>query len=180
MGGPKREGTFMDFLQKNARSIVIALLVLGAVVLVTNNNEDTTDNDNTPETTQADITNSSETENQDSSDGTDSTMQDNSESSQQSAEVQVTDEDYSVSAVSGDNQTKLVRRIIDLHVEESDIEISAEQRLYVETNLVNNLPKNDLIYVGDTVKVTNDEMEKLVSEAKALTPAQISAWNAYL
>ncbi len=159
----------MDFIKNNARTIVIALLVIGAVSALGNKKEETTSTDQGQQvTTTNDTAVTKEAEASPSSPAKDTQV------------IAKVDNEYSVTALKGDNQTKLVRRVIAEYLDSVNEKISGEQRLFVETNLVDALPRNDLIFVGDTVKVQETELSRLVAESKNLTANQISAWSRYL
>lgn len=176
----------MEFLQKNARAIgiaLIALLIVLAISFAGSNNDSETENGasndaQTSETTQE--------ENENGEDGTkaedEQTAQpeNDEEATPVRESVQTQDDNYTISAVAGDNQTVLVRDIIAQYETDNDVELSAEQRLFTETNLVNALPRSDVILVGDTVRLSKEDVASVFEEAQNLNEAQLAAWAAYL
>lgn len=167
----------MEFLQKNARAIIIALLIVGVVVAISTSGSDEPE---TKDDAQTSETASTEQTTEDSPESEPESEPESADTTEVVEEVQKNENVYSVSAVAGDNQTKLVRRVIEQYVDEADVELSAEQRLFVETNLVNTLPRNDLIFVGDTIKVDEAGLKSFVDASKNLTQAEIAIWATYL
>lgn len=175
----------MDFLKNNARGIVIALLAVGVITAVSasgSNDDDQTDNQ--PEVSQTDTANeptgplAPETDEESSSAEEPSAF--NEDGERESAAIETNEGTFSTAARSGDNQTVLVRDIVSQYVEGSDTSLSAEQLLYVETNLVQNLPANDLIFVGDELSVTESDLDAVVAAAGDLTEAELAMWATYL
>ena len=94
--------------------------------------------------------------------------------------VELTADEYTITAESGDNQTVLVREIVGTYMSERDDSLNPEQALYVETNLVNTLPRDDLIFVGDTIRLSDESLKTVVDQAFQLTEQQQAAWSVYL
>lgn len=94
--------------------------------------------------------------------------------------VELTGDEYTITAQSGDNQTVLVREIVASYMSLRDDSLNPQQALYVETHLVDTLPRNDLIFVGDTIRLSDDSIETVVAQALTLTDQQQAAWSAYL
>ncbi len=181
----------MEFLKNNARGIVIALLAVGIITAVSASGND----DDTPETTQEDIVSQTEnlvqTQEQDDeaaaesseeaeTEAEEATPATNSDGERESAEVAVADGQLSATARGGDNQTTLIRDIIDQYKDGADTELSAEQMLFVETQLVNALPKSDLIFVGDVVAVSEEQVKSSIDAAGDLSEAGLALWARYL
>jgi hypothetical protein len=167
----------MEFLQKNARAIILALLIIGVVSAVSNSGTDEDTDAVTEATTSSEVV-AETTPDEDVTGAVEGEAGDDDAATP--AMIEKTDSEYTVSAVSGDNQTKLVRRVIAQYVDEADVEISGEQRVYMETHLVNSLPRNDMIFVGDTIRVNSDEMMALVDSSQNLSDADLALWAAYL
>ena len=178
----------MEFLKNNARGIVIALLAVGVITAVSANSSEDDQTDTQPVVSQTDST-------EDQSEGplapeTDEDTDEeaveeeatafNEDGERENAPVEATDGTFSTTARSGDNQTTLMRDIISQYMDGKEIVLSAEQMLYVETNLVNNLPKDDLIFVGDSLSVAEADIEARVTSAGELTPEQLALWAQYL
>lgn len=157
---------YMEFIKKNARAIVIAVLVVGvaglAIVSQSNDNADQKTENQATEQPSAEQENKSE------------------EKPAESGGVTKEESTYSTTVNSGDNQTVLVRKIIDRYLGDGSKTLRPEQKLYVETNLVNTLPRNDLIYAGQTIALTEESVKQFVDSSGQLTEAQLSRWARYL
>lgn len=164
----------MEFLQKNARTVIIGLLVAGVVAGVSLRGSS---NDEAPKETT-----SSETANQEEQQGPIAPESNESapEQKTESTVERVDDNTSTVTAVKGDNQTTMVRKVVQQFVDGSEEKLSAEQLLFAETSLVDMLPRNDLIFVGDTVRLTDEQVSSVAEKAKNLTDSQIAAWAKYL
>lgn len=92
------------------------------------------------------------------------------------------DEDNKLSATlrSGDSQTVVVRQMVNEYLSDNDESLSAEQRLYIETNVVDTLSRNDLVFIGDTISVDAAVITEYVNSSADLTESQIKAWGRYL
>lgn len=221
----------MEFLQKNARAIIIALLAAGVVVAISasgdNNNEETANQESsevasndantdgplapdaneeaTPVESEESAEESSaedeneeatpvpddETTNDENDDATNDesatgSEDDNDETADTATSEQVSgdvvrDEDnYSVSASFGDNQTILMRKLIAQYESENDVELTAPQRLYAETNLVNDLGRANFIPVGTTIALSGADIKERVEEARILDEPTLALWEQYL
>ncbi len=58
--------------------------------------------------------------------------------------------------------------------------LSAEQRLYIETNVVNKLPRNDKVFENDTIEVPSSVIGEVTAASEQLTDAQKALWAQYL
>ena len=169
----------MDIVKRNARLIVIILLAIGVIAVMSSNssNDDVSLVDGTEETAGEVTGEESATEN----DSPEVGSSDNEEVPQTEVErLQKTETGFILTARSGDNQTSLVRRAIDNHIQTSGVELSAEQKLYVETHVVNSISRNDRIIVGEKFEVSDEKIKSTVDASKNLTEAQIAAWAEYL
>lgn len=174
----------MDFLKENARVIVITLIVAIAIiglVSLTSDGEDTESNNQ--ETTSSERESreneNSEEDNSENSESEQSSETDENETEEQPT-VNRTEESIDSTTVSGDNQTVVVRRLVDNYLNNSETELSAEQMLYVETNLVNDIGRSDYVAVGESITLNNETIEQRVQEATELSDAAIERWSAYL
>jgi hypothetical protein len=176
MGGPKREGTFMEFLKNNLRAVVIAILAVGVVIAVSTNSDSSTEDNNKDQTSEV-----ADNQSQDSSE-TASDSEGGTDTERKTVQtVEKTDGDYSISANLGDSQTTLVRKVIAQYSDEQDQTLSAEQKLYVETNIVrNDLETTDFINEDDVVKVSEETMKTRFEEAKNLSESKLARWAVYL
>ncbi len=161
----------MEYIQKNARTIILFVIVIGLITAISFNGSDNSST-TTEETKVADTQ-------QTDQDNTGSDEQKDNTNTDTKAVVKIDDE-FTTSAVSGDNQTVMIRRVVTNYLLESNDEISPEQSLFIETKLVDTLPRNDLIFVGDTVKVSGSQLKSTVEASQKLTPAQTALWAQYL
>jgi flagellum-specific peptidoglycan hydrolase FlgJ len=172
----------MEFIQKNARAIIIALLVAGVVVLISlssSNGDDTQNEETSSETAESETTDSESTE-QEATESEESSDNSENETESESQPARNDDNSYEITAVRGDNQTTLVRKIVSDYADANDIELSAEQALFAETTLVQGLPKSDLIFVGETIRLSDEQLKLTFDQAAELTESQIAAWGQYL
>lgn len=162
----------MDYIKNNLRVIIIGLLAVGIVVAIASSG-DSKPKEATKETATAqDETDTEETEVE--------TEVAPDEPVAASDGVQKSEEGFSVTAASGDSQTKMVRKVIAAYLADANATLSPEQTLFAETNLVNSLKKSDLIYAGTTIQLTNKVVEELVTAAGNLSERQLQAWAKYL
>lgn len=182
----KRGSSIMEFLKNNVRGIIIALLAVGVITAVSvSNSNDDDQTENQPEVSQADTSQDQNTgpvapETEEESETSEESSAFNESGERESATVEAAEGTFTTIARDGDNQTTLVRDIIAQYMDNQDTELSAEQMLYVETNLVKDLPKSDLIFVGDEVTVSEADLEATVTAANELTEAQLALWAQYL
>ena len=148
----------MEFLKNNTRGIIIALLAVGVITAVSassSNEDDQTDNQ--PEVSQTDTATdpigplAPETDADVESETAEEPSAFNDEGERETAPVEANEGTFTTTARSGDNQTTLMRDIVGQYMDDKDTSLSAEQMLYVETNLVQGLPANDVIFVGEEV-----------------------------
>lgn len=170
----------MEFLQKNARAIVIALLAVGVITVVSLNGSENGDDSSDVAVTAPAEGDSSTDESAGGESGDQTEDEVAVEGTRPGRDVSESDGSYSVTAEAGDNQTVLIRDVIAQYSDAQSVELSAEQRLFVETNLVADLPKSDLIFVGDVIKVEATQLQEVFSQAQELSESQIAAWAAYL
>lgn len=83
---------------------------------------------------------------------------------------------YAYTIKYGDSQTLAVRTILNRY----NIILDAVQQLYVETNLVGDLGRNDYVAVGEVVRLKAERVEKFVAISKTLSQTERSAWAQYL
>jgi len=181
----------MDFLKKNARSIVVALLAAGVIIAVsttannsndeTGNNTDTTQNAPEGDTTKEESTTPTETVETTQTPAPETPQAStNDEGDRVTANVQNADDVYSATARSGDNQTLLIRDVMSNYTGANKTELSPEQKLYLETALVDSLPRNDVINPGEVIKISKSVLEAKITEAKQLDQITLNRWSKYL
>jgi len=87
---------------------------------------------------------------------------------------------YTAVVRKGDNQTVIARQMLNEFLSDKSSSLTAEQRLYVETVIVDSLPRNDVIYVGTSISVASSVISSAVEASSKLTEAQLARWSAYL
>lgn len=174
----------LEKLRDNPRVVVAALVAAGvlAVAIGAGGNNKTDETSQQQETTSSDTAQNETPENQTETSPQSPTPAPIDTKPPVAGPVQVTSQEGQLKATvrKGDNQTVIVRQIIADHLRAKNENISAEQRLYAETNIVNQLPRNDLIYAGQELSVSEETVAKIVSGSKQLTPEAIKRWSQYL
>ncbi len=174
----------MEFLKNNLRGIVISLLVAGAIIGIASiSSDDTSDNSNETESSQTEQTQDEAQKEEsavDSEGQADENDEEGSSDETTAPTVESNDDGFESQTVEGDNQTVVVRRMVESYLREADTELSAEQKLYVETNLVNDLGRTDFVAVGQNIALAESKVAERVEEAKNLSEAAIARWSAYL
>ncbi len=87
---------------------------------------------------------------------------------------------YKSTVKTGNNQTIIVRKMVSEYLASKSETLSDEQKLYVETNIVSQLPRNDKIFPGQEVNVSESVLTQTIEASKQLTQEQIKRWSAYL
>jgi hypothetical protein len=174
----------VDYIKKNARLITAGLLAVGVIVLAANNGNDNS-NQNGGDQPQEQASTQTEDAKSESADAMEKKTDDAQQaigSEPAAGTVMVKNEDnvYSSEVRMGDNQTVIVRQMVDDHLRVADKKLSAEQRLYMETVLVNGLPRNNVVQPGDQIKVERAALEKVALEAEALDSSALARWSRYL
>ncbi len=173
-------------LNQYGRPLAVALVVIVAIVgisLASNDESGDSDNNNQQQTvensdqTQSDSTDSNEPEGEASED---ENVEIGTEPEAGPVEVESTDNTYKAAARAGDNQTVIARQIVADFLSDEDKSLNAAQRLYAETNLVNELGRNDLISVGYVAELSKDQVSEVVSAAEQLSESQQDLWSNYL
>lgn len=172
----------MEFLKNNARGIIISLLVAGAIIGIASlSNDDTATNDEAETSqTEGNTENTQEGNTEESNESMEKEESEGESSGEAQPQVNSSEEEYDSTTITGDNQTVVVRRIVEDYLKGAETELSAEQKLYVETNLVNDLGRNDFVAVGQSISLSKADVEKRVEEAKQLSEAKIALWSQYL
>ncbi len=169
-----------EFLEINGRVIVVVVLVLlgiFAISAATSNDDNAEENQTSEEVPGIPLSDSN-------TDRTPATPADGVEigSKPQAGPVVIekTEKTYTADARQGDNQTVIVRQIVNEYLADTDQSLNAAQRLFMETNLVNLLPRDDVIAVGEEISLTEDDIAPIAEEASSLTEAAQNRWSAYL
>mgnify|MGYP000026455901 CR=1 FL=1 len=95
-------------------------------------------------------------------------------------DVQKTEETYSATVRIGDNQTLIARQMVEEYLNSNDQDLSVEKKLYIETNLVDSLPRSDIVHIGDVISLNESIIEQYVASSADLTDAQLQQWAACL
>ena len=172
----------MEFLKNNARGIVVSLLVAGAIIGIASLSNDSTDTVTTNEAAQSEeAEQNDDTVNGQANENDESADQEKQEAEAESQPtVDISDNGFVSTAVQGDNQTVVVRRIVDTYLSNNETQLSEEQKLYVETNLVNDIGRSNFIVVAEKISLSKETVSQRVEEAKNLSEAAIARWSAYL
>lgn len=110
-----------------------------------------------------------------------------SQAAAQTAEVTPNDqaekivEEFDVyTAVQGDNVTELVRRsIIEFDQTNDEIELTAAQVVFAETNIVQEMMCGDVLHVGQEVSVSKSKIENYSNKSLDLATTEIANWDLY-
>ena len=95
------------------------------------------------------------------------------------AETETVNQDtYSYTASQGDNLTYVVRDSIQQYVKANDKNINAAQRLYTETNVVNDMGAYWLD-VDQNVQVSKAKVQEYVNNSESLDADTQKAWQVY-
>lgn len=173
----------LDKLRENPRVVVATLISAGVLALAVGNNGTNNDSENTDvteETTTSETIDKTEdsTATAESQENTDQVI--GSEPVSGPVEVKKEDTKYSSTVRSGDNQTVVARQMTNDYLGDNSQSLSAEQRLYVESVIVDSLPRNDVIHVGDVIDVEESVIANAVAASGELTELQIATWSTYL
>jgi hypothetical protein len=89
-------------------------------------------------------------------------------------------EEYSFEVASGDNQTLLVRRSIQLYdMADGSVELSEAQTIYIETNVVLDMGARDLIYPQQILEVMSQLIASYADSSQTLGASALAAWQVY-
>lgn len=175
---------FLEKLRENPRIIVVTLIAAGVLALALGNGGDSNNETGTDQTQQE--TTSQSTDATDEGDNAEEVAGDTEEATVGSepdagpVEVQKEETTYKSTVRKGDNQTVIVRQMINNYLSDQSQSLSAEQRLYVETVVVNSLPRDDLIYPGETIEVEEETIANTVADSGELTDSELALWSTYL
>ncbi len=173
----------LDKLRDNPRAVVAVLITAGVIALFVGGG--TGDNGAVDTVKTEEATTSQAAESEEVSDEVSSTVENGdvaigSEPQAGPVKVEKTETAYKSIIRAGDNQTVIARQMVNDYLGTLSQSLSAEQRLYVETVVVDSLPRNDLVFAGDEIEVSGSFLAEAVSDSGNLTKAQIAAWSAYL
>lgn len=171
----------MDKLKDNPRIVVVALIAAGIVALIAGG-DSSKNGSNTGEVAQSETTTQTETATPPPETNSPVVVDDAIGSTPQAGPVEVKKEQssYSSTVRKGDNQTVVVRQMVNEFLSDYSKSLSAEQRLYVETVVVDSLPRNELIFAGQVITVESSVISSAVDNSATLTEAQIARWATYL
>ena len=169
----------MDKIKTNARLVVLILIIAGVALLLLSTGE----NSKLPTATEENVAMSPpEQQGQDNPDLTE--LETESKPSNESAVMDSSDSEsddvYKAVIKKGDNQTIIARQIITEYLNKQSKNLSEEQRLYVETLVVDSMPRNNVIYEGNEIVVASSTISNAVDNSASLTETQLARWATYL
>jgi len=174
----------LDKLKENPRIVVAVLIVAGLLALIIGGGGNNTDNAKTDVTQQDQSSEQTTVTATDNAENNEATKNDKqvigNEPAAGPVEIKKEATVYSATVRKGDNQTVVARQMVNDYLGDQSKSLSAEQRLYAETVVVDSLPRNDLIYANDVIKVEETTIANAVAASGELTEAQIALWSAYL
>lgn len=187
----------LEKLRNNPRIVVVALIAAGVLAIAVAAGNNNTNQPAAPESsvesgqstdTPSDDAAKTDDATDDSEDSGSDTDTPTGTSSPQSVvksgidnvDVRTEGGTYKTTVKGGNNQTVIVRKMVSDYLASKSENLSDEQKLYIETTIVSNLPPKDKIFSGEEVIVTEDVMTKTVDASKQLTQEQIKRWSAYL
>ena len=89
-------------------------------------------------------------------------------------------DEYRFIVASGDNQTLLVRRSVQLYdMADDSIELTKAQAIYVETNVVRDMGARDLIYPRQILDVMSQLIASYTDSSQELGESALAAWQVY-
>jgi len=179
-----------DFVTDNMRGIIVAIIVAGAVtaIAIAGNSETNDNGDQASQETSSEVADNngdvSEQSDEQTNEDNPATPEDGEVigSKPQSGSVVVEKEtdQFRTEVRQGDNQTVIVRQMVNEYLADESESLNVAQRLYMETVIVNSLPRDNTIFVGDVITVEKETIAKSASEAKSLTDAEQERWLQYL
>ena len=87
---------------------------------------------------------------------------------------------YRAEVRAGDSQTLVVRQMVNEFLRDESKSLSAEHRLFIETVVVDSLPRNDVVSVGDIIEIEKSVLSSAVTASDGLTDSQLKLWANYL
>ena len=168
-------------LKDNSRLVVVALIAAGIVALIASSGG----NKNTNTDVQSEPASQASTQTNEAQETVNSAENNNEVvigSTPQAGPVEVVKQEsvYRSSVRKGDNQTVITRQMVNQFLSDNAKSLSAEQRLYVETVVVDSLPRNNVIYAGQEITVDSSVISSAVDASASLTDVQLARWSAYL
>jgi len=79
----------------------------------------------------------------------------------------------------GQSTTHVVRAIITDYLNKNGFDLSAPQKVYMETYLVSRLERK-IYKTGETLSLKTADLDQAIEKAKSLTSQQIQAWSRYV
>lgn len=185
----------LEKLRNNPRIVVVTLIAAGVLAIAVAAGNNNNQQQATPEA--APQSNQSNTDGQNADNGDEeqpaeenaTPANDASGSSNPSSvvtqgtqNVEVRNEagSFKTTVKTGNNQTVVVRKMVSDYLTSKSQTLSDEQKLYIETTIVSQLPRREKIYPGEEISVTEDLLAKTIEASKQLTDQQIKRWGAYL
>ncbi len=101
---------------------------------------------------------------------------------EEEVEVAVQRDYYTQEAQRGEGLTHLARRALTDYMQEEEIHLTSEERVYIEDYVQKRLPTQRAdrwLDLGEEVEISRNLIEEAVSQAEMLTPAQINNLSQY-
>lgn len=169
----------MDKIKSNSRLVILFLIVAGVALLMFSSGE----NNQLPVVTEETATiKPTDTQNQDSPEVSEPEKEANQ--SEEPAAVTPSDSasgfEFKAKVNKGDNQTVIARQMITEYLNKQSKTLSDEQRIYVETVIVDSMPRNNVVYEGSEIVVAESTISSAVENGASLTVTQLARWATYL
>jgi len=97
-----------------------------------------------------------------------------------SVEIENENDSYIATVRGGDNQTVIVRQMVNDYLSDESKDLTAPQRLYMETTLVDSIGRDDTIVIGSEISLSKDSVAAAAEESESLSARQLELWATYL
>jgi mannitol-specific phosphotransferase system IIBC component len=161
------------FWSKNIISIllIVFLIVSGVYAF----NRESSNEDRSVEEKVEEIKKEGEEEN---TDNEETKSADETTKEDEAPEIQKYGTKITVKANSGDGLTHLARKAIAEYIQDKDITLSKEQKIYTETNLKNKYYQHHL-NLGQEVSFELQDLDEFIQKAQNLSDEEKRAWSRY-
>lgn len=176
----------LEKIKENPRLVVAVLITAGVIALLVGSGSNTNQQSQQEESAEAQseqVASEPDAASESESDENETSTNDTVTGTVPAAgpvEVQENEGNLTATVRLGDNQTVIVRQIVNQYLENTESTLSPEKRLFAETVLVNALPRNDSIFAGQVISLSEEQVKTVVEQSNQLSEAQIARWSAYL
>jgi hypothetical protein len=177
-----------EFLRTNGRALGIALVVVAVVIGISltadNSDEQNGESDQASSTTiendseDAETNEESEQSTDESADFVDAVIGRTPIAG--SVEIENENDSYIATVRGGDNQTVIVRQMVNDYLSDESKDLTTPQRLYMETTLVDSIGRDDTIVIGSEISLSKDSVAAAAEESESLSARQLELWATYL